>query len=91
MLKFTTIAALTTALGTGIVISNANADDRGVTTESKTTQVVSSYSQSQQALNQVTVASANAAQQNTSVRNMADAQSINQLPSQLYRRSIAEG
>ncbi|MEE6639543.1 SEC10/PgrA surface exclusion domain-containing protein [Limosilactobacillus pontis] len=78
MLKFTTIAALTTALGTGMIITNANADDRDVaTTESKTTQVVSSYSQSQQALNQVTVASANAAQQNTSVRNPADAQTIN--------------
>ena len=79
MLKFTTIAVLTTAFGTGIVMNKAYADDHDVNAanESKTTQVVNSYSQSQQALDQVTVENANAAQQNSTVRNTTNAQAIN--------------
>ena len=81
MLKLTALAALSTALGVGLTVNNAHADDSSTaTTNSTTEQVVTSYSQSKQVLNQVTVPSVNAAQQsndNTTVRNTANAQQIN--------------
>ena len=79
MLKLTAVVALSTALGVGLTVNNAKADDstnnvNGGTTE----QVVTSYSQSKQALDQITVSSVNAAQQNsTPVRNESNAQQIN--------------
>ena len=73
MLKLTALAALSTALGVGLTVNNAHADDSTATTNSTTEQVVTSYSQSKQVLDQVTVPSVNAA----AVRNTANAQQIN--------------
>lgn len=84
MFKLTALAALSTAFGIGLTVNNANADDtsNAASTSSTTEQVVTSYSQSKQALDQmtVTVPTSNAAQQNgeaTPVRNTSNAQQIN--------------
>ena len=78
MLKLTAMVALSTALGVGLTVNNAKADDNTNVNGGTTEQVVTSYSQSKQALNQVTVSSVNAAQQNsTPVRNESNAQQIN--------------
>lgn len=82
MFKLTALAALSTALGIGLTANNANADvtNNAATTTSTTEQVVTSYSQSKQALDQMTVPTATAAQQNNGtapVRNTSNAQQIN--------------
>ena len=84
MFKLTALAALSTAFGIVLTVNSANADDTSdaVTSANSTTeQVVTSYSQSKQALDQITVPTASAAQQNSEsavpVRNTSNAQQIN--------------
>lgn len=78
MLKLTAVVVLSTALGVGLTVNNAKADDSTNVNGGTTEQVVTSYSQSKQALDQITVSNVNAAQQNsTPVRNESNAQQIN--------------
>ena len=80
MLKLTALAALSTALGVGLTVNNVNADESSnIPSGSTTEQVVTSYSQSKQVLDQVSAPTVSnvAAQSTTPVRNTSNAQQIN--------------